>query len=311
MADTLALIWQAPLAVGSRILFVITRWILRRVANLKLRRQGQSTCWQLLGQDLLDRRFALPVIMTEGPRWNTHATIARIGPLDVRESLEIRIEQAATSTRAWTIVLYKFPRHATEQVIGPQDLDHATSGWIERSLSPGSYSLIVRYYGPEPDAILPAIRVDNEPTVETTAVPAETNDFYHGLSQRRRFFYLWLHYHAYVMLRRRNRLPASLVRRVYLPVGNPETTFRYGALEAEQTLIVDQSERLQRTHDVYITFYDLASFPLRWQRLTESHHQWEPLHQRCTYLMRLHRRTADEDEPNDTDLKIQTIEQTH
>jgi hypothetical protein len=260
--------------------------------NLKLRGQRQSSQWQLLSAELLQRRFALPVVMTEGPRWNTHATIARVGPLDVRQSLDVQISQAESSARAWTIVLYTFPGHETARVLGPDDAGEASEGWFHLTLPPGSYSLIVRYYDPTASSVLPAVRADDKPLVQSTPVPVSTNEFYERLNRRRNLFYKLLHYHAYVALRHQTRLPTSLVSRIYLPVGNPETAFRYGALAPSESLHVDLTDCLLETCDVYITFYDIASFPLRWQRLDASTNHWDPIGCRCTYLIRLHRRSA-------------------
>jgi hypothetical protein len=274
------------------LLFILTRLVLRRIVNLKLRWQRQSSEWQLLSGELLQRRFALPVIMTEGPRWNTHATIARVGPLDVRQSLEVQVSQAAVSARTWTIVLYSFPGHDTSRVLRPQDTGRASKGWIHLTLPTGSYSLIARYYDPSVSSVLPAVRVDNKPQVESIPVPAAANEFYERLDRRHNLFYKLLHYHAYVALRHRTWLPKSLVRKIYLPVGNPETVFRYGALAPGQSLRVELTSCLLDACDVYITFYDIASFPLRWQRIESSTNQWAPLGRRCTYLIRFHRGVA-------------------
>ena len=91
MISALALLWERPLGLASRSLFLAVRAVLRRIVTYKLRRGRETSRWQLLSGELLQRRFALPVVMTEGPRWNTHAAIGRVGPLDVSASLAIDV----------------------------------------------------------------------------------------------------------------------------------------------------------------------------------------------------------------------------
>jgi hypothetical protein len=247
--------------------------------------------------------LALPVIMTEGPRWNTHALIGRIGPLIVQHSLEVQTSLADASAHAWSIVVYSFPNHQTVASLqrgdGPAGADGASL-----SLSKGRYCLILRYYEPLPAAKLPAVTVDGRPHVPSLSVPQNTNEFYRSLSSRRSLFYVILHYHAFVMLKYRRWLPRSLVERMYLPVGNPETHFRYGALAKSDGLRVSIAKDCLDAYDVYVTVYDLASFPLFWERLDGGRCEQTPFGQRCTFLIRLHPKSPDAPAITEGDVQV-------
>jgi hypothetical protein len=299
-----SIIWEIPLAIASRFLFLCTRFVLRRIARLHFRlAKKDASRWQVLGEDLFRHSLALPVIMTEGPRWNTHAVIGRVGPLSVRQSLAVQTSLADASAQAWTIVVYSFPDHRTVATLRPES-PAAGDGWTSTPLSEGRYCLILRYYQPSPAARLPAVAVDGEPHVSSLSVPDHTNDFYQRLRGRRRGFYTWLHYHAYVALRYRHWLPRKSVERMYLPVGNPETQFQYGALAESEHMQISIAQGCLDAFDVYITIYDLASFPLVWKRLEVERSELGPFSQRCTFLIRFHPKTADAPAVTDHDVQV-------
>ncbi len=305
MFSAISLVWELPLAIGSRLALVIVRFFLRRLARIHYRRAGsEAVAWRLLDEQLLQRRFALPVVMTEGPRWNTHAIIGRVGPLSVRNGIEVQVSQAEASASSWTIVVYSFPDHRTIAALGPED-GLPDKQWATVSLPGGRYSLILRYYDPTPAATLPAVRADGHSAVASTPVPSNTNAFYEHLSQRRNILYAMLHYHAFVALKYRSWLPRRLVERVYLPVGNPETLFHYGALQPRDSLHLEISQRVLDSWDAYITVYDIASFPVTWQRIESTDFQLEPFRQRCTFLIRLHRQSTTASVPRENEIRIE------
>ena len=304
MFSAISLLWELPLAIGSRLALVIVRFFLRRLARIHYRRAGgEAVVWRLLDAQLLQRRFALPVVMTEGPRWNTHAVIGRVGPLSVRNGMEVQVSQAEVSASSWTIVIYSFPDHRTIAALGPEDTA-PDKQWTSVALPTGRYSLILRYYEPTSTAALPSVRADGEALVPSTPVPIDTNAFYERLSQRRNIFYAILHYHAFVALKYRSWLPRRLVERVYLPVGNPETLFHYGALQPRDALHLEIAQRVLDAWDAYITVYDIASFPLASQRIESTNCQLEPFGQCCTFLIRLHRQSTAAPSPAKDDVRV-------
>ena len=56
--------------------------------------------------------------------------------------------------------------------------------------------------------------------------------------------------------------------------------------------------------DVYITIYDLASFPLVWKRLEADRSELGPFLRRCTFLIRFHPKSPDVPAVRDRDVQV-------
>jgi hypothetical protein len=287
----LSLLVEVPLALASLLLYVLVRWTLRRVANRHYSRQKeQARRWRPLSADTLRKLLALPVLMTSAPRWNPHAVIATLGPLSVRETLTVDVEAARRSAEVWSIVVYTFPGFRT--VASIDSLDACPGSTRSVSLKPGRYWIGLRYYCWKGDVVLPGVAVDGSPAVEAMPLPGDVNAFYRELPGRRSWFYLALHYHVWLLLRLKAWLPRSLVASLFLPVGNPGTVFLYGALRRGERLVVEASEETLRQADVYLTFYDRASFPVAWEAVSRTRHETVPVPAPRTYLLRTQPRVA-------------------
>ena len=90
----------------------------------------------------------------------------------------------------------------------------------------------LRYYRWTEHVELPAIQGDGNDLVAAKVVPRDINNFYSDLINRRNLFYYALHFYVYTMLRFRRMLPSGFVERQYAPVGNPETKYLYGTVQA-------------------------------------------------------------------------------
>jgi hypothetical protein len=88
---------------------------------------------------------------------------------------------------------------------------------------------------------------------------------------------------------------SSFAEREYLPAGNPQTSFRYGFLQAATSLLIELDAGLLGTHDVYFTAYNRASFPVRWYPLTESKHTTPAIPAAGSYLIRVHPKTSSQE----------------
>ncbi len=281
---------ELPLAGLSFAFYRGARFVLRRVYNLYfVLFKARATRWRVTGASLLQNPLALPVIMTTGPRWNTPAITASVGPLAVRESLAIYVRLAQKSADAWTIVVYSFPDHRTVATLNPP-AEPLPSDWQTIVLPPGRYTLILRYYHWHATVELPAVTVDGAASVPVCLVPADNNAFLRQLAGRCNLFYLGLHAYVYPMLRLRRWLPSGFVQREFLPVGNPETAFLYGALPRGRALECRFDDTLWAGHDVYLTCYNRCSFPVLWYHLTEQQHTTPPAPDDGFYLFRLHRK---------------------
>lgn len=281
----------APL---SFLLYRATRFVVQRLVQLDSRRHAAlATSWRTLDAAAVAKPFNLLALMTSAPRWNTHAVISLAGPLRVRHTIRIHTATAAKSAASWTIVVHAEPAHRIVASIGSLDTT-SDDPWQSLHLPSGSYRLALRYYRCAEPTILPAIEVDGEPTVEVVTIAADTNDFYHDLSTGNRFFYTCLHSYVCTLLRYRRRFPPSFVAREYLPAGNPQTTFRYGFMPAGTGLDVDLDAAVLRTHDIYCTTYDRASFPTTWAQLTETHNRTPHTSVDGSYLIRIHAKSPNQ-----------------
>jgi hypothetical protein len=286
------LLWVAPLALCSFAFHRAMRAAFRSLAaRVMSRGVERANHWQVLSRALLDRRGVLPVIMLTAPRWNTHAIIGNVGPIEVKGALSIEVATAARSARSWSIVVYRFPRSITVCSTGSSDPSPADA-WKTIALPPGTYSLGLRYYHTAQAAELPAVRVDGEPYVPALALSADALSVYDAVRDRRGVFYRLVHHYVFHVLDYRAWLPPAFVQREFLPVGNPQTQFRYGAVRRGQSIRVQLAPALLASHDVFFTTYNRCSFPVTWCTLTTELHVTGPLATTGFYLVRMHRRTA-------------------
>jgi hypothetical protein len=285
-----AVAWEIPLALMSFVFYQISRFCVQRLIHLNaIVSTAQSRRWRVFCAEEARSPLNLLAVMTSGPRLNTHAIVATVGPLQVKRTLRIHVAAAARSAASWTVVVYTAPSHRTVASAGSIGTP-SSEPWQAIALPPGRYRLALRYYQWSDRVELPAVEVDGIEAVPARIVPADVNDFYNDLAKRSNFVYLCLHYYVGTLLRYRALLPRSLVEREYLPVGNPETTFYYGFVSGGEALAVELDAGLLKTHDVYFTLYNRASFPIQWYVLTEPQHITSPSPCDGTYLIRVHRR---------------------
>jgi Family of unknown function (DUF6208) len=274
-----------PPACASFMFFHATKWLLKRLRKARDRNR-ESFDWRTISE-VLDRPLALPYIMVTGPRWNPHALIASVGPFEVRHSLRIRAETAYRSSRMWTLVIYREPDSRTVASINSSSAAR-DDVWNEHALPPGRYSAILRYYEWSDDPRLPEIELDGSHRVHARAVPANENDYLKHLTDKNGAFYTCLHYYVIEMLRLHRFLPDTFLRREYLPVGNPETAFRYGYLHRGQCIEITSSQAIPEGHRLYLTIYNRSSFPVAWREVRSLPYRTEPADAIGSYLLRLH-----------------------
>lgn len=214
--------------------------------------------WLALDPDHVD------VMMMIGPRWNCHAVIGVTGFIDVRGALTIDAGQAEASARHWTVVVYD-AAFRTVAHVGTAGTDRGRARRIHLDLKPGKYLLGLRYYGVTPEARYPEVQVDGVPVLPHRSVGDEPRRYQTFLRELRRDTtrrYTLLHYHAYGLLR---SAPGPRARAAYLPVGNPETGFAFGAAPAGSTIHVEPSR--EEDGESYLAVYDRGSRPLHWARV--------------------------------------------
>jgi hypothetical protein len=298
---------ELPLALASFLFYRSTRFVMRRliVLNSRLNRR-RAHQWNLLSAEAFQLPLALPAIMTAGPRWNPHAIIAGAGPFSVKQSVSVDLEPVLRSAKIWTLVFYTFPDQRTVAHIGALDGPFAQQ-WHSLVLAPGKYSIALRYYHWSETIGLPEIQADGESVIPFQSVSPRNNDFYLDLIKRRSWFYLGLHYYMYTLLRRQALVSPAFVEREFLPMGNPESHFRYGALERGEAIRFELAPALLANHDVYFTLYTRGSFPVRWYPIIEGRHLTEPALEDGFYLVRIHRKASTGADAAEAAINIQMV----
>jgi hypothetical protein len=280
-------IWEIPLAILSFFFYKAMKFFIGNLYTLYLTINKEKTSqWRVLSAETLKTALSLPVLMTKGPRWNTHAIIGTLGPFAVKESIAIDLESANNSARSWIAVIYSFPSYETIASL-ESDKINTQDKWISLSVKPGKYSIGLRYYERYETINLPAIQVDKEEFVSACSVGADVNDFYYDLIKKKNWFYSSLHYYIFTILRLRKSLPETFVRNEYLPVGAPDTEFLYGYLIKGRSLQLNfSSETIENCH-IYLTVYDRSSIPLFWERIEAEKHITKPIESNGYYLIRI------------------------
>lgn len=281
------LLWEIPLALLSFGFYKVMKLIIGNLFTIYLAiNQKKAAQWRVLSQKTIDAPLILPVLMTKGPRWNTHAIIGTLGPFTVREHIALDIATANQASRSWIAVVYSFPGYQTITSIESEKIV-TSENWYQIQLKPGKYSLGVRYYNRSAIINYPAVKVDEELYVDTYNIPSNINDYYDNLIQAKNWFYSSLHYYIYTILKLRNYLPESFVRQEYLPVGAPATHFAYNYLDQEQTLEIQIAAEIIAQFDVYFTLYDRSSLPLSWCIITETVYLLSPPNRKGYFLLRV------------------------
>ena len=284
--NKLFLLWEILLALLSFVFNKVMKFVIGNLFTVYLAvNKKKASGWRVLSKKMIDAPLVLPVLMTKGPRWNTHAVIGTLGPFAVRETIAIDVKTANQSSGSWIAVIYSFPGYKTITSIESEKI--ASENWHTVKLKPGKYSLGVRYYNRASAIAYPAIKIDDRPFVEPNKVPNDINSYYHDLINSKNWFYSSLHYYIFTILKLRNYLPETFVRREYLPVGAPATHFAYNYLDTQQSLQIEIETIVSQQFDIYFTLYDRSSFPLTWCIISDSEYILPPQQKKGYFLLRI------------------------
>jgi len=278
------LLWEIPLALLSFGFNKIMKLAIGNLFTVYLAlNKKKASQWRVLSEKMINAPLILPVLMTKGPRWNTHAVIGTLGPFKVAETIAIDLKTTNKSARSWIAVVYSFPGYKTVTSIESEQLE-SENDWHLIKLPAGKYSLGVRYYNRTDTINYPEIKIDDRLFVEPFNVPQDINSYYYNLIEAKNWFYSSLHYYIFTILKLRNYLPESFVRREYLPVGAPATHFAYNYLDSQQSLEIITEAKIVEQFNIYFTLYDRSSLPLTWCVITEAKYDL-PSQQRMGYFL--------------------------
>lgn len=288
----LDLVWEIPLSVLSWLFFKINKgaigWLYQRYLSRNLKR---AVTWRVLSAETLSIPIILPVLMTKGPRWNTHGVIGTLGPFAIESTLEVNLDEAARSAQSWTVVVYSYPEYKTvTRLSWLKSMEEQNQGVL--SLPKGYYSVGIRYYGLSSQAAMPTVTFDKGKPLAGVVVSKEINQFYETLGDRTNFYYLSLHYYIYTILRLRDRLSDTWVRSEYLPVGDPDTVFRYDCFRKEDKLHVEVEPQVFQNYWIYLSVYNRASLPIFSDEIVDKDYKTGEFEQSGYYLFRIRPKSA-------------------
>lgn len=274
---------EAPLGLLS---IALNRVLHARVSAAATRqaRAVAAPAWSLLDGALLADDRALLAFSLRAPRWNPHAVIAFSPVLRVQERLSVHAAAAWAATERWTLVVYD--ERGACATLGSA-FTGREAAWAEAVLPAGEYRLALRLYDPAPGAEVPEVRVDGQRALAPRPVPEGTNAVYATLRQRAKGLHRLLQAYAFPMVMLRRWLGEARVGRLYLPVGNPETTFQYGVVERGEQLELTLHGPLPPGCGVYLCLYDRASFPMLYTRVEEPRLVTPPADDDGTWLLRV------------------------
>jgi hypothetical protein len=280
-------LWEIPLAILSFIFYKIMKLAIGILYTVYLiLNREKASQWRFFSQKMIAAPLILPVLMTKGPRWNTHAIIGTLGPFKVEQEIALDLESANNSAGSWIAVVYSFPTYKTIMSLESSKIT-GNDKWHSVKLKSGKYSLGIRYYNRSNNLQLPAIKVDGHNFVDAQPMPSDVNNFYYDLIEAKNWFYSSLHYYIFTLLKLRGILPESLIRKEYLPVGAPDTFFAYNYLEKQQQLELKIDNEIVNTCTIYFTLYDRSSFPLSWQEITTTNYHLAAPQTNGYYLLRI------------------------
>ena len=310
--SSLKLLWQIPLACLSFIFYKIMRLIIGNAYRIYLSIASQKKFqWRVLSSEILKNPISLPVIMTKGPRWNTHAIVATAGPFRVQEFLSVNDLQVRNSAQSWTVVVYSYPGYKTIANLGSLSSENEKA-WNSIKLNQGQYTLVLRYYDWSKKPELPSIKVDNKEVIPASSISPKINDFLRDLIKVKNWFYLWLHYYVFILLQFEDWLPQSFVKQEFLPVGDRDNQFQYGYIKKGECLQIQCPQKLLQEADIYLTLYNRSSFPTIWHQIKELKESTKPSQVDGFYLLRIRQKVLKSKEmqqkPLASDLvKCQTV----
>ena len=280
-------IWEILLALLSFVFYKIMKFLIGILFTLYLAiNKEKASQWRFFSQKMIAAPLILPVLMTKGPRWNTHAVIGTLGPFKVEREFALDIESANNSANSWIAVVYIFPVYKTITSLESNKIN-CDDKWYSVKLNPGKYTLGIRYYNRTDNLQLPAIKVDGNDFVNAQAIPSDVNNFYYDLIKAKNWFYSSLHYYIFTILKLRGILPESFIRNEYLPVGAPDTFFAYNYLKKQQQLQLDIDAEIVDRCNIYFTLYDRSSLPLSWSQITTTEYHLAAPETNGYYLLRI------------------------
>ena len=230
---------------------------------------------------------SLTYVMLNAPRWNTHAIIATIKPFKVLDRIEFTGLSSLNSCKSWTVVIYKQPSNKTVAYFSNLSISNGKYSYL-CTLPIGIYTIGMRIYEASFPIQLPNVVVDHNKTVIRKRKLVNMPSFYpKKIFNRKSLFYSSIHAYIHLAMLKEIDKGQLFVQNEYLPVGNPETLFKYGIIEKGCILQIQVNEEILNNCLVYITRYNYSSFPIYSRKIISKDLSIDDLPYGSTYLLRI------------------------
>lgn len=248
--------------------------------------KSDSKTWKLF-IERLSNPVGIPYAMFNAPRWNTHAFIASIGPISIEKNIKLDFSEINKHCSSWTFIVYRIPKNKTCKVLTSISIDKLQN---HIHLEKGKYSLVFRCYEVSYPLVLPAIEIDEGKFyVEKRTVSQSVPVFPESIINRKSLFYTFVHYYLHFTFKNSVLTNNQFLEREYLPVGNPETTYKFGYFQTNQALAF-QFNTSEKDYLAYMTCYNTSSFPIFTEKIelsSDSEYHIPEFDCDGTYLIRL------------------------
>ncbi len=225
--------------------------------------------------------YFLPYFL--GPRWNCAAMTASIGPLKVKKVITIDTINLMGAD-SWTLLILDTDLKPIARSVTTQT-DRIRSFTVPE----GNHWVMIRYYASNNHLPVPEVRTDGKLIAPRGIFENEQlkyQAFLDGIRGNTSMFFRFLHLHSFSHIDTPVQQHRDQSKQQFLPLGSPETVFRFGRLPAGEALFVDVSEELYQRAKVYIVFYNTASFPVAWHTLEKNRNSLLPMPSKAFYLIR-------------------------
>jgi hypothetical protein len=285
--------------IATRVLML---WLVRRHSKRALHAGAQHK-WRTIGEQL-ERPGYLLMMCVVAPRWNCHALLASISPMWIEKSLTLELAGFGLQADSWSVILYDDSLKMREW-IGSATTSAMTVTW---HLAPASYTLSLRYYADGDDIEVPTVVIDDRVRVVGGRIAGEAPRYKRHLDNIRNRgspYFRLLHYYIFYYLSRQEKGTAWL-RQQFLPMENPDTVWHYGHLAIGEKLQIRFDEAHQRAYNIYVCFYNWASFPVEWQTIRSLEWCSDPFRQAVGYGIRRVRKGCSEASRN-TEVRFEAL----
>jgi hypothetical protein len=276
--------------MGSKAIYHLSRTLNRafggylRMSFQLLRHHQHALKWKLYSERV-SRFMGIPYVMLNAPRWNTHALIASIGPVEIKERLILDLAPVGLACRSWTLVLYKQPANEAALILSPFSIDPSGQYPVEK----GNYVILLRCYEVQYPFTLPGALIDIAGQVSERILPEKPAYYPAEVFNKSGRFYTLMHYYLHYAFAHPGLLEDKQLKKEYLPVGNPNTFFKFGYLPGNVRIQITTDARLRERALVYLTCFNRSSFPVLSKNLAAGSPVFESplLAANGTYLIRV------------------------